>query len=802
MPYTPNGAFNFTDTVYTPDGEYLFGEYDPEGNILATLDGVTADFVGKLETPEGVITAALDDVTAEFVGELELTPEGDIAVTLDDVTSNLNAYIPLEGNILATLDGVTADFQALIVTNLGIFQNVTLDGCTAEFVGEYDPLVFRFTTITNCAAHENTVKLPPTQACVPYEQSTPLNLDKCASYQNGTILFECTYIVNENGTPLNYDLCSVHEEASFLSGLTCFTYEQGTFIDYQSNAEYEQATFLDSASCAVMQQMTKVYPDHWCAVYQDSNRQYDFLHPVMLEPLPPYDDPNSVNSNFTQTNYTPDGNFEFNFGRPSNLQLGHIWGVHSTTTCSDFQRADYHEKPLCAAMEETKYPDPGRTPWIDFPRPDPGPNPPSGDTYIVPRQEVYTMQNTILVTLDDDLTEIDIDELNLSVDADSYTWVFSAQLHDPEQIDLIKQLPDGSAKILHITINGYVWHVLVEKISTTRIFNEQSVSITGRGLTALLGKPYNQRESVNTGSDTDIRVIVDNILPLGWNDLGDLYWLLGDNPVSSPVYWTVDGGAYGYQNKTPIEAIGELARDIGVMVVPSTDSQEIYFKSRYPVLPWSFGLVAVDIAIPDSAILQLTEEPVSSFQANGVYIHGNEIGGELTFVRLNGTAGDRLAPTVNNSLMTNVVGNRHLGERILSGQYAQPKIKSITTFMDGTLVPFIDLGTFVGLTVDGVETRGIVNGSSIDVKFGEVTQTIVMGESTPNVWVSFNELLPKDPMLVGTLSSTDGTTSLMVLLDGGVVRVRGTGSVSAKYYIRSGEIVSLAPNLPYSEIVL
>jgi len=234
------------------------------------------------------------------------------------------------------------------------------------------------------------------------------------------------------------------------------------------------------------------------------------------------------------------------------------------------------------------------------------------------------------------------------------------------------------------------------------------------------------------------------------------------------------------------------------MIVPSTDSQEIYFKSRYPVLPWNFNLVAVDIAIPDSAILQLTEEPTSSFQANGVYIHGNEIGGELSFVRLNGTAGDRLAPTVFNSLMTTDVATRHLAGRVLGGQYAQPKIKSITTFMDGALVPFIDLGTFVGLTVDAVETRGIVNGCNISVKFEEVTQTITIGEATNNTWVAFKEILPKNPMLVGTLVSTDGTTSLMTLLGTGVVRVRGTGNVNGKYYIRSSEIVGEAPDLPYS----
>lgn len=752
MAYTPNASFNFTDTTYTPDADYVFGV-------------VVEDNVGSFD------------------------------VTLDDASSNIVADFYVSGTFDVQIDDAVGSFVALRSDYRGNFS-VQLDDCVAGVVGNYDANVTRLTIHENISPIEDTTNLPPEKTCFVKEQGTRLDHGVCDQQLDALFLFDCTDMVTQNGTFLDRSVCFSYEDGTFLDDSTCFNYEQGTFIDQARCAAYEEGSYVPYGNCAVMQQMTKVYPYRWKMINQDSNRQIDFLHPVFLEPFPPYDYSIDGNVDFNDTNYIPDGDFDFNFGRPANLYVRHIWGVLTNSYCSPWNEATYTEVKHCSVIEETKQPDHGRTQWVDLPRPDPDPDPPSGTTYTVPIQEVYPVLNTILVTLDDGTTPIQLDALNLSIDADSYTWTFGAELIDPAEISLVKQLPDGTAIKLFITINGYAWHVLVEKILTNRTFGRESVKISGRGLTGLLSKPYEQTTSVSFGVTKNVDQLIDLILPLGWNEGGDLYWLLGDDPVGSPLTWAVDAGAYSYTNKTPIEAIGDLTKDIGVMVVPSRDSQEIYFKSRYPVMPWDFGSVAVDIAIPDAAIIELSEEPVSSFQANGVYIHGGEIGGEFARVRLNGTAGDRLAPTVANSLMTDPDGIQHLGRRILSGQYAQPKIKSITTFMDGVTVPLIDIGDFVGLTVDAVETRGIVNAVSISAKHGEVMQSITIGESTPNTWVAFKEILPKDPVLVGEITSTDTITSLMLLADKvGVVRVRGTGTVGLNYYIQGGAIIDEAPNI-------
>lgn len=738
MAYSPSGDFTLSDTNYIPNGTFVFG----------------------------------------IVGD----PEGDILAQLDDVTSI---------------------FFARNTLNSGVIQSIILDDCAASMIGIYDPNINRsFLTVETKTSNTDASKLLSDAIYFSFESAYYLDSNIYSTTDKADwITVELLFNI-DNGEFLSNPICSANGDAIYIDSVTCFQTEGGTFMDQQLCSYNDQSIFITVLLCAEQEQMTKVYPDKYEIIYEDTFKQEDFLHSIMLEPFAPYNYSPSGNFNFDSINYVPELNFNFNFGRKSALQIRHTFGVLTTAVNSSLTYGDFTDIKNCIVVEAAEYPALGKTPWVDLPRPPIDPIAPGGITIEVPIKETYRMQNIITVTLDDLTTEIDLDKISLSIDADSNAWSFSATLLDLNQVGLVKQLPDGTAKKLIITINSYVWHVLVEKIAINRVYGDQSIKVSGRGLTGLLSKPYVQQSSVNQGTDLAIDQLVDLMLPVDWNALGDLYWLLGDDPIGSPVTWIVDGGAFSYVNKTPIEAISDLAKDIGVMLVPSRDSNEIYFKSRYPVLPWIFDTKAVDIAIPDSAILELTEEPVSSFQANGVYVHGSEIGGELGFIRLNGTAGDRLAPTVSNAVMTDVIGLRALGERILAGQYEQPKIKSIKTFMDGTIIPLIEIGDFVGFTVDGVEFKGIANASVITATHGEVYQSVSTGEVTPNVWVSFTEILPKDPMLVGTLSSTDLVTSLITLIDGGVVRVRGTGNVGAKYYIRSGEIVSEAPNLPYSEIVL
>jgi hypothetical protein len=71
-----------------------------------------------------------------------------------------------------------------------------------------------------------------------------------------------------------------------------------------------------------------------------------------------------------------------------------------------------------------------------------------------------------------------------------------------------------------------------------------------------------------------------------------------------------------------------------------------------------------------------------------------------------------------------------------------------------------------------------------------------------NLFKAFIDLIPTEPLRVGTVIEVHGDeTSIVELLDGARIRVRGT-SVEAgkKAFVRAGAIEGEAPNLPIVEI--
>lgn len=71
-----------------------------------------------------------------------------------------------------------------------------------------------------------------------------------------------------------------------------------------------------------------------------------------------------------------------------------------------------------------------------------------------------------------------------------------------------------------------------------------------------------------------------------------------------------------------------------------------------------------------------------------------------------------------------------------------------------------------------------------------------------NLFKQFRELIPgADPLLVGTVTATTGTSTTLETPGGGVVIVRGGGVViGQKAFYQGGTIIGPAPDLPTYEI--
>ncbi|WP_432745755.1 hypothetical protein ABXJ76_07780 [Methylobacter sp. G7] len=863
--YTPVSHYPFSGDVYAPGNLYDFADYYTPENTFALFEvppfvrRVPVLYAPALFTMAGVTTEPVGDRTpvapAVYIytfAEAAYTPGGGfsfvaeivdegsgvvghLSAVTDDAAGSFVAYVAPCAVLSAVTDDAVGSFSGKIVTNQGVFS-ATTDDAVGSFSGEYDSNVPRYTVGSVVSDQQEALQAALTVNFV-YEQTIPAPLYTASIQQQAAPLNHAADVVMEQTLLLMPEVTAVAEQAIPLTDQFAVVLEQMELLRPDVSAVVEQAIPLSDGFVAGFNILDFTHSETTHPV-QDCK---DSLHTVLrrywheVEPVSSWvpshaftfasqadinDDRSYSQNALPAYNFTADYAPSSSFVPVANSltatvrnpvaqqQVTPTWqgamvlrdfaiyhaGMLLSETESRFQRAARLGVEFRSVVQDAQrvWTGGNASPWVPTqvypPNPDPT-DPPGHVTITIPTQSAYIMQHTITVTLLD-LTPISMESVNLGLDADSFAWQFSGTLLDKSDLVKVQQVGSDEPVQLVITINGYNWKVLVERIEHSRQFGGRSISLSGRGLTALLGQPYEQPASATQSSALTVQQLAELQLPTGWT----INW--------TAVTWLVPSGAYSYNNQTPIQALATLVGDIGAMIVPSRDSKVLNVMPRYPVLPWDFGLLSPDVVIPEAAITELSQRPVVPYQANGVYVHGTEVGGVLAWCRLDGTDGARLASTTSNALMTDAIGCRALGERIIAGQYTQPSVRSLSVPMDGVIVPLVSVGQLVSVTLDGVSVKGIVNSVSIAASLGSVRQTIQIGEETPNTWAMFKELLPRDPLLVGTLSVTDSVISLITLLDGGVVRVRGTGTVGGKYYIRAGKIDGEAPAMGQNEIVI
>lgn len=422
---------------------------------------------------------------------------------------------------------------------------------------------------------------------------------------------------------------------------------------------------------------------------------------------------------------------------------------------------------------------PGTVPpaWVVFDR--------RGFWSTIPPQRVYIVIHDI--SLSRDGTPVPCQSFTLALDADSWAWQFSARLLGPDALGMLA--PSGDAPvILDADVNGYTWACIVDTWREEDAHGSRSINVSGRSLSAELGAPW---QLPGSGVSTTLRLaqqLAGDQLPSGWT----LTWDLVD--------WLIPAGAWVWDRMTPISAIQAIAAAAGGIVIPGRNARTLTVQARYPVLPWEFGAATPDLTIPAAAITGLSLSSTPDTQANAVYVHGGSVGGILARVLLDGSAGDRVAPTVHDALITHADAARGRGGRILAGQYRQPALRGFSMPI-GTGFPLANLGALVLAEYQSEQYRGIVNAVTVTAGEGKARQSITMGEETPNTWARFRGLLPDRPLLVATIATVHGDgTATVTLPDGSPVRVRGTGTAGDAVYIRDGRIEGEAPSLPYSNI--
>lgn len=391
-----------------------------------------------------------------------------------------------------------------------------------------------------------------------------------------------------------------------------------------------------------------------------------------------------------------------------------------------------------------------------------------------------------------DGTPIPTKSISISLDAEAFAWVWSADLLGVAALPLVLPSEQGEPVTLQATINGSTWHLVVEDWQEDRSFGGRNIKVSGRGLTAWLGQPYLPGA---TGTLTDAATLnqaMEALLPLdgGWT----LDWADGTPD------WLIPAGAWNWSDQAPIQIIHAVAQAVGLVLIPAQTGKTITVQPRYKVLPWHFADATPDLFVPDSAITSLSRRQTTPSQANAVYVHGGDVGGVIARVWRTQTAGDLLAKTESAEQLTHADGARLLGERLLARQERQPAVSSFTMPLGA---PFFlaRMGELVSLEIGAEEVRGIINSVSVTADEKTVRQTIGIGEDTPNVWAMWKRLTPSAPLLLGTVIAVhEGTTKTVEMIGGGRQRVRGPGSVGANVWVRSGVIEGEAPSQTFHDV--
>jgi len=264
--------------------------------------------------------------------------------------------------------------------------------------------------------------------------------------------------------------------------------------------------------------------------------------------------------------------------------------------------------------------------------------------------EVYIIVNSVNAYALPGMQPLAIADISLQLDADTYSWKFSAEVLNGASVALLK--PDASGyKQALIEINGHQWVVFITQWDKSRKITGSSLdkrfSVSGYSRTQYLGQPFAPKRTRSIGTTTAVQAATAELAGTGFA----LDWdaaLLPD--------WIMPNASYSYQELTPLQAIKRLAAAVGAVVQPAMAADTVIVRPRYAVLPWDLWSADMDRTIHENQILSEGGKLETRPQINAVDVTGEREGVALSATRL-GTAGDQFGPDVVDAWLTEQPAN-------------------------------------------------------------------------------------------------------------------------------------------------
>lgn len=333
--------------------------------------------------------------------------------------------------------------------------------------------------------------------------------------------------------------------------------------------------------------------------------------------------------------------------------------------------------------------------------------------YVIPLLPVYMQVHHLTAHLLPGMDPVPLTDLTLAADDDGYGWSLTAS--GPEH--LLDQLAPvaGLPAQVQVVINGMAFVFAITSTARSRSFERKRVAVQGVSVTALLGAPYMPQQSwLSTAPATAQQLAVQ---ALEFTGVG-LDWQIAD--------WLVPAGAWSYQG-TPLQAVLRVAESVGAVVRSHPTAAQLIVAPRYPVLPWHWADATPDVQMPAAVIAtdELRPEPRADY--NAIYVTGGSVGGVQGHVVRTLSARDKLAPAVQDDLITHADAARLRGQWTLaaSGNKLLHTI-SMPVLTGGTRPGIVRPGQLLEvLDTDGT-WRGLVRGVNVSATLPRVRQQLTV----------------------------------------------------------------------------
>jgi len=319
-----------------------------------------------------------------------------------------------------------------------------------------------------------------------------------------------------------------------------------------------------------------------------------------------------------------------------------------------------------------------------------------GDVY-------YSEVSAMLFRVSDNLT-IPVKSISFSIDCDSWTWAFSAEVLGKEALEAVKPLTDPVE--VEAVINGHRFRAIVEKWNDQYSFNQKTYTIKGRSPCALLDKPYVEPTLLNLTSDSSAKQVVENILnPQGYS----LDWNTSLVPD-----WIIKAEALSVR-ETPIRQVLHILSALDVIL--NVDKADLVFhvRPRHKHKSWTWAGQTPDSVLQESFCYSLSGEFIPGRDIDCVYVQGDSAGAVGAKVIISGEAGNKPLPEITHPLLTDTQACLFRGTQALS--YAKIPMRKntlVTVLNPPDTNPNLFLpGDFIEFFIEGVSHKGAVASTSI-----------------------------------------------------------------------------------------